>query len=44
MKKQKKELHDFIDRIDNPKILDNLLILVQEYVKYYSIKQTTSKD
>lgn len=36
MEENRKKLHEMIDKVDNPKILENLMLLTEEYIEYYS--------
>lgn len=36
MEELKQQLHQMVDSIDNPKILENLSIIISDYVNYYS--------
>lgn len=45
MEESKSKLHDMVDSINDPTILDNLVIIVTDYVYYYSDqKQTSGED
>jgi len=40
----KQKLHQMVDSIDNPKILENLINLTDQYVTYYSGQRKNEED
>lgn len=44
MEELKNELHQMVDSIDNPKILENLISLVGQYVTYYSDQKRKNEE
>ena len=43
MEDNKTKLHMMVDSIDNPKILENLVALIGEYIVYYSSNSQKSE-
>lgn len=44
MEENKNKLHSLVDSIDNPKILENLIIIITDYVGFYANRQQTNEE